>query len=149
MPNFCGNCGKPMEADAKFCMDCGKGGVAVATAPAPQQQPIFIPGIPMNEVLFVRDLTQNQQLAYANEMQSARKNPDTAFWLAFLVGGIGGQHFYLGNTGRAVAYLLLCWTTVPFFISFFELFTIKEKVRQANQQNAMQTAMKVKTLYPA
>ena len=56
------------------------------------------------------------------------KKRTTAAVLAFFVGGIGGHHWYLGNIGRGVVYLLFCWTLIPAFISFIEfvLFLISD-----------------------
>ncbi len=82
-------------------------------------------------------------------MKNIRKDPDTAFWLAFCLGGAGGQHFYLGNTGRGVLYLCFFWTAIPVIVSLIELFSIKEKVRQLNNQNAMQAAQRAKALMAA
>lgn len=48
------------------------------------------------------------------------KDKTTAALLAFLLGGIGGHRFYLGQAGAGLLYLLFSWTLVPLFISFFE-----------------------------
>lgn len=40
--------------------------------------------------------------------------------LALFIGGLGGHHFYLGNTGRALVYLIFCWTFIPGIIAFIE-----------------------------
>jgi len=44
---------------------------------------------------------------------NAVKDKTVAGILAILLGCFGVHHFYLGNTGRGVLYLLLCWTGVP------------------------------------
>lgn len=38
--------------------------------------------------------------------------------LAIFLGGIGIHKFYLGHTGRGIAYLLFCWTFIPAIIAF-------------------------------
>lgn len=48
------------------------------------------------------------------------KNKYVAAALAFVLGGFGAHHFYLGNTGRGVAYLLFFWTFVPAILAFIE-----------------------------
>lgn len=48
------------------------------------------------------------------------KDKTTAGILALLLGGIGVHHFYLGNTGRGVIYLLFCWTVIPTIIALVE-----------------------------
>lgn len=44
---------------------------------------------------------------------NAVKDKTVAGILAILLGCFGVHHFYLGNTGRGVLYLLLCWTGIP------------------------------------
>ena len=39
----------------------------------------------------------------------AAKDVGTAYLFALLLGGFGAHHFYLGNIGRGVAFLLLWW----------------------------------------
>ncbi len=46
----------------------------------------------------------------------------TAIVLTLLLGGIGGHKFYLGQSGQGLLYLLFCWTFIPAFIAFLELF---------------------------
>lgn len=48
------------------------------------------------------------------------KDKTTAALFAFFLGGLGVHHFYLGNTGRGVLYLIFCWTLIPAFIAFIE-----------------------------
>ena len=40
--------------------------------------------------------------------------------LAFLLGGIGGHKFYLGQVGMGILYLIFCWTFIPTIIAFIE-----------------------------
>lgn len=51
---------------------------------------------------------------------SKGKNKITAGVLGIFLGAFGGHHFYLGNTGRALAYLFLFWTYLPGIIGFIE-----------------------------
>lgn len=44
----------------------------------------------------------------------------TALILAFLLGGLGIHHLYLGNYVRGVLYLAFCWTFVPVIISMVD-----------------------------
>lgn len=48
------------------------------------------------------------------------KDKFTAAILAFLLGGIGVHRFYLGQAGLGIVYLLLSWTTIPFFIALLD-----------------------------
>jgi len=47
------------------------------------------------------------------------KNRTTAALIAFFLGGIGGQYFYLGKTGKGFAALIFCWTFIPAFIALY------------------------------
>ena len=51
---------------------------------------------------------------------SKGKNKTTAGVLGIFLGAFGAHHFYLGNTGRALAYLFLFWTYLPGIIGFIE-----------------------------
>ena len=154
MSNFCTACGKALNPASNFCIACGAASGRTAappppTYPTPAPQQIVMASDSMDEMLYMQGTTPNQQLYFYSEMGKARKKPNTAFWWAFWLGGLGAQHFYLGNTGRAVAYLLFSWTGIPVIVSFIELFTIKENVRQMNSQTAAQIAMRVKMLVTA
>jgi TM2 domain len=153
-----------MNPASHFCIACGaaSGGTAApptypaqpayspqAAYPAPAPQQFVMVSDSMDGMLYMQGMTPNQQLYFHAEMEKVRKNPSSAFWLLLFLGGVGAHHFYLGNTGRAVAYLLFFWTSIPLWISLFEIFTIKAKVRQMNSSNAAQIAMRVKMLVTA
>ena len=146
MSKFCPDCGGPKVVESKFCPQCGAGNGIMPVTPFVAQQVMFMPGDSPDEMLLMRDLTQNQQLYFRSEMAKIKKDPNTAFWWTFWLGSVGGQHFYLGNTNRGVLSLLFFWTTVPAILSFFELFSIKGKVRQMNNQSATKMATWAKTL---
>ncbi len=48
------------------------------------------------------------------------KSKIVAGLLAIFLGGLGAQKFYLGQTGRALLYLIFCWTYIPGILSFIE-----------------------------
>ena len=48
------------------------------------------------------------------------KNRITAAILAFLLGGFGIHHFYLGNTGKGILYVVFCWTYIPGLLGLIE-----------------------------
>jgi TM2 domain-containing membrane protein YozV len=48
------------------------------------------------------------------------KNKVVAALFAFLLGGVGAHHFYLGNIGIGVVYLLFFWTAIPMLVAFVE-----------------------------
>ena len=47
------------------------------------------------------------------------KNRTTAALLAFFLGGIGIQYFYLGKTGKGIACMLFFWTLIPALIALY------------------------------
>lgn len=51
---------------------------------------------------------------------SGSKDKTSAALLAIFLGFIGAHHFYLGNTGRGILYLLLSWTLIPGTIALIE-----------------------------
>lgn len=52
-----------------------------------------------------------------------------AFWLAITLGTFGAHKFYLGDKARGFAYLLLCWTLIPFVVSVYEAILIAQMSR--------------------
>lgn len=61
-----------------------------------------------------------QQYIQGYEVPVAGKSKTTAGILGILLGGFGVHHFYLGNTGRGIIYLLFCWTYIPGIIGLIE-----------------------------
>jgi TM2 domain-containing membrane protein YozV len=55
------------------------------------------------------------------------KSKTTAALLAFFLGGFGIHQFYLGNTGKGVAYLLFFWTLIPSIIAFIDFIILLTK----------------------
>jgi len=90
----CPNCSQPVSPTAVACPNCGEKLTPVAQA--------YYPGQPM----------------YQSRVPSKDKN--VAGILAILLGGIGVHHFYLGNTGLGILYLLFSWTFIPLIVGFIE-----------------------------
>ena len=57
---------------------------------------------------------------FSNQNALAGKNRVFAALFAFFLGGFGIHKFYFGKTLQGVLYILFCWTSIPFFISFVE-----------------------------
>lgn len=55
-----------------------------------------------------------------NQNYSKGKSKTTAGLFGILLGGFGAHHFYLGNIGKGVVYLLLSWLYIPAIIGFIE-----------------------------
>jgi TM2 domain-containing membrane protein YozV len=54
-------------------------------------------------------------------VKKGRYNRNHAMIFAFLLGGVGGHKFYLGQFGWGILYLAFCWTYVPILVSLSEL----------------------------
>lgn len=52
------------------------------------------------------------------------KNRVAAALIAFFAGGFGIHHFYLGNKGKGIAYLLFFWTLIPSILAFIDFFVL-------------------------
>ncbi|GEN32971.1 TerB N-terminal domain-containing protein [Aneurinibacillus danicus] len=61
-----------------------------------------------------------------------QKSVGTGVLLALFLGGIGAHHFYVGKYIRGTLYLLFCWTYIPIFLGFIDIFFIRRWVEQSN-----------------
>src|SRR4051812_44372051 len=62
------------------------------------------------------------------------KSKTVGYLLALLLGGLGVHHFYYRNYVRGVLYLLFCWTYVPIFLGWIDLFFIHKWTNRENSQ---------------
>lgn len=115
----CPSCGgqkaTPINDREYRCEYCGHTFTPVAPQPvqAPQQ---FVSQPPFQQP----SQSQPTFLSAFNSRTSSGKNRTTAAILGILFGGFGVHHFYLGNSGRGILYLLFCWTYVPAIIGLIE-----------------------------
>ena len=69
---------------------------------------------------------QQMQMQQMQQQHTPRKinnrTKGSAAILAFLLGGLGVHKFYLGQAGQGILYLLFCWTLIPAFVAFLEMF---------------------------
>lgn len=61
-----------------------------------------------------------QQPYYAPVTARRLRDKVTAGVLALLLGSFGAHHFYLGNTGLGILYLIFCWTGIPTIAGIIE-----------------------------
>lgn len=98
MNAFCRECGSSVSQKAFMCPKCG---APTDSGPTPMMDmPMPMPG--------------------ARRSSGERKSKTVAAVLAFLIGGLGVHHFYLGNAALGIVYILFCWTFIPALISFVE-----------------------------
>lgn len=62
------------------------------------------------------------------------KDKNTAGILALLLGGLGAHHFYLGNTGRGIIYIVFVWTFIPAIVGLVEGILYLTKSEEEFQQ---------------
>jgi len=106
MSVLCPQCGAPVAEGATKCEYCG----ASVAQPTQQAQPQYQP----------QQNTYQQANVASERANWPVKSKIVAAILAFLLGGIGVHKFYLGQTGKGILYLILCWTYIPGIIAFIE-----------------------------
>ena len=101
---ICPNCGvrQISTTETKFCKDCG--------AKIPKKAEIC-PKCGVRQMNSVSSTLSNI---------TTDKNKTTAGVLALILGGIGIHKFYLGQTGKGILYILLCWTGIPGLLALIE-----------------------------
>lgn len=65
---------------------------------------------------------QQQHIQQQTPQKTGNRTKGMAALLAFLLGGLGAHKFYLGQPALGVLYLFFCWTFIPVFIAFLEVF---------------------------
>ena len=61
------------------------------------------------------------------------KTTMVAILLLLFTGGLGGHHFYLGNTKRAWVSVFFFWTLIPAILCWIDIFFVAGQVRELNQ----------------
>jgi TM2 domain-containing membrane protein YozV len=100
----------------------------------------------MQEMMLMQQMNDQQKMMFMSEMNKNRKDSATAVLLAFFLGGFGAHHFYMGNTGIGILYVLLFWTFIPAIIAFIECFLMSSRVRLYNDTKAIEIAQKIKMI---
>lgn len=114
----CPSCGgqkaTPINNREYRCEYCGHTFTPTVNQPvqAPQQ---FVSQPSFNQ----NQNKQNFQSAF-DSRTSTGKNRLTAAILGIILGGFGAHHFYLGNTGKGILYLVFFWTYIPAVVGFVE-----------------------------
>lgn len=100
----------------------------------------------LSEAALMRHMSESQRTIFSSQMAGQRKSETTGVLLALFLGGVGAHHFYMGNIGLGVIYLLFCWTFIPVLIALIEVFMMPGRVRRHNARKAGELAAMVKTL---
>ena len=101
---FCRECGARINRRAVVCPQCG--------VPAEDPASAHLAG--------PADRHSQAGLSRQGGRGTSHRSRVTAALLAFLVGGLGVHHFYLGNGLIGILYLLFCWTFIPAILAFIE-----------------------------
>lgn len=59
-----------------------------------------------------------------------KKSKLVSYLLAFFLGGIGAHLFYIGKWKRGIVYLIFCWTYIPIFLGWIDMFFINKWLNQ-------------------
>lgn len=100
---FCRNCGNQMDANAAVCVKCG-----VAAGTGNHYCPNCGAETSPDAAICVKC---GVNLASASVPAGEQKSKMAAGLLGIFLGGFGIHNFYLGNTGRAVAQIVVTMVT--------------------------------------
>ncbi len=143
-PKYCGQCGKPMAADATFCPSCG-----AAQMPGVERESFAGANVGTSSFSLPNEGYDDNGYARAprsDYMQATQvrtvvggRSKVAAGLFAIFLGGLGIHKFYLGQVGQGILYLLFCWTFIPAIVGFIEgiiyltmsdeAFTLKHNMR--------------------
>jgi TM2 domain-containing membrane protein YozV len=79
--------------------------------------------------------TDKQQL-FMMQYTSVKKDSTVGVLLSLLLGGLGVHHFYMGNAGLGIVYLLFSWTGIPMILGIVEAFIMPSRVASFNYTKA-------------
>lgn len=97
----------------------------------------------MNTLIAKQGLTSEQLLMVNSEVERKGKNKMLTYLLWWFTGFLGGHRFYLGDTGLAVAMLLLGWLTL-FIWPLIDVFFIGKRLEKYNEQIELDAIQQVK-----
>lgn len=81
--------------------------------------------------------SEKQQL-FMMQYSSVKKDSTAGVLLSVLLGGIGAHHFYMGNAGLGIVYLLFSWTGIPMILGVVEAFMMPSRIASYNYTKATQ-----------
>ncbi|MCP4914606.1 MAG: NINE protein [Oligoflexia bacterium] len=94
----------------------------------------------------MKDLSDNEKLLFQAEYAKSEKKPLTGQLFAFFLGGFGGHHFYMGNTGLGFVYILFSWTGLSALAALIEIFLMRGRCKEYNETVALEVSTKIKAM---
>ena len=99
-----------------------------------------------SEIQFMAGMSADQRMLFQSRYDRAQRSRTTALLLTFFLGGLGAHRAYLKQPWLCVLYIIFCWTFIPMFVAFVELFLIGKRVDKFNETQAIEIAASVKGL---
>ncbi len=90
-------------------------------------------------------LNAEQLMMVQSEVEKKGKNKTTMVLLWLFTGVLGGHRFYMGNTGYAIAMLLLSWATFGVWV-IVDIFIPLKTLDKINEQIEAEAIMTVRNL---
>lgn len=84
----------------------------------------------------MQQLPTDKQQLFMMQYTSVKKDSTAGVLLSLLLGGLGVHHFYMGNPGLGVVYLLFSWTGIPMILGIVEAFIMPSRVASYNLAKA-------------
>lgn len=98
----------------------------------------------MDNIALKQTLSSNQLAMLESEMKQKGKNMVVAYLLWWFLGIFGGHRFYTGDTGYAVAMLLLSWLTCGIWL-IIDAFFLHTRVKELNTQIEFEIIQRIKS----
>ncbi|QGQ46631.1 TM2 domain-containing protein [Metabacillus sediminilitoris] len=96
-----------------------------------------------------QNLDQHQQAILASEFDKKKKSKGITFLFWFFLGTFGAHRFYLGQTGYAVAMLLLGWATFGIWPLIDGIVCLVSKVDKLNEEIERDIISQISTINKA
>jgi TM2 domain-containing membrane protein YozV len=146
---YCSKCGNQIVENAQFCSACGANvNTQAPPPPAVHAMPshVWTGSSDVYQIELLNEMTPTQRQFFQGEFNAVRKSETTGVVLALFLGGFGVHHFYLGEIGLGVVYLIFCWTFIPAVVALIECFFMSSRVKKWNNLRAFEIARRAKLL---
>lgn len=98
----------------------------------------------MDNIALKQSLSANQLAMLESEMKQKGKNMVLAYILWWFLGILGGHRFYTGDTGYAVAMLLLSWLTCGIW-TIIDAFFLYNRINELNTKIEFDIIQRIKS----